>query len=229
MKISSETVEILKNFAAINSNILVKPGSVLTTMAPTKSIVARATVTEDFTTEFGIYDLAKLLGVISLFDKPDFQFNEAFLSLQQGNRSMRYFYSPADLLSSPKKMIKMPDTPVKFALTDSNLRELLQAANVLQLPDLQVERDEDKVKLTVLDLGKTGADDQSNTCSVIVAGDSPEAATAKYKYQFKVDNLRVLPGTYNVAIAEAQIAEFKHETRDLVYWIALGASSTFSR
>ena len=229
MKICSETLEVLRNFSLINSNILVKPGSTLKTVATTKAVLAEATVPETFEQEFGIYDLTTLLGVVSLFDSPDFDFQDIHLFLVQGNRSVRYFYANPALLTVPQKPLKMSPTPIEFTISATDFAEIVKAANVLELPDLLVTKSAEsgKVDLIVTDLGKTGKDNTSNRCTITVDGETEKCKTAKYQFHMKTQNLKFLPGDYAVGIAERNVAQFKNKGRDVCYWVSLNESTTY--
>ena len=126
MKLSKNTFSILKNFSSLNSNILVKEGNVLKTLTPAKNVMAEATVEEDFATQFGIWDLGKFLGTISLFSDPDFEFEEGYVSIKGSNNSLiKYFYSEPSLLTVPTKEIDMPDTVVSFGWKQDIFNDLL--------------------------------------------------------------------------------------------------------
>ena len=153
LKLSKETFSILKNFSAHNSNLLVKPGNEINTITPAKNVVAQATVKEDFPVEFGIWDLNKFLGTISLFNDPEFIFEDKCLYIEgNGGARVAYYYSEPRLLSTLTKEVKMPETVVHFSITEDNFVSLQRAASVLQLPDLCVRsNDNDEIELVVLD------------------------------------------------------------------------------
>jgi hypothetical protein len=143
--ISKDTLNILKNFSGINSNLYVKAGSKITTMSPTKNIMAEVEVEESFDTEFGIWDLNKLLGVISLFQEPEFTFEDKYMTIT-GTRgsTVKYYYSDPKLLSYPTKSIKKIESAVEFDLTADDFKELQRAAAVLGNPDLCFVSDNEK-------------------------------------------------------------------------------------
>ena len=151
--ISKDTLNILKNFSGINSNLYVKPGSKLVTMSPTKNIMAEVEVDETFDTEFGIWDLNKLLGVISLFQDPEMAFGDKFMTITGARGStVKYYYSDPKLLSYPTKSIKKVDAVVEFDLTADDFKELQRAAAVLGNPDLSFVSRDDVVLAIVRDL-----------------------------------------------------------------------------
>ena len=139
MKFSKQTFEILKNFSTINSNILVKPGNKIGTISPSKNLMAEAVVAEEFGVEFGIWDLSKFLGTISLFQDPEFEFEEKYVLVKSSTGScVKYYYSEPSLLTVPQNKIAMPDTVISFNLPQSTFNEIQRAGSVLQLPDLAI-------------------------------------------------------------------------------------------
>ena len=220
MKMSSATLNLLKNYASINSNILVKPGNKITTISPVKNVMSEAIVTEDFDTEFGIWDLNKFLGVVSLFDKPEFAFDEKSVTISgTSGASVEYYYSEPSLLSVPTKSITMPEGVVSFKLTQKNFAELQKAASVLQVSDLAVRTDGDMLQLAVLD-----KNDVTSNCYTIDLGEV--AGGKEFCFYFKVENLKMIEGDYNVDISNKNISQFSGN--DVVYWIALETDSKYN-
>ena len=194
MKISQETIAVLKNFSTINSNLLVKPGSKINTISPTKNILAEAEVDETFDVEFGIWDLSKFLATISLFKDPEFEFNEDHVEISStdSKASVKYYYSEPELLIKADKKLTMPTTPVKFTLTSKDYGELQKAASVLQAPDLALESTEEgRMVLKVMDR----KDSTSHSYSIDV-GENKSGAS--FSFLFKTENLKMIPGTYEV-------------------------------
>ena len=222
MKISEATKSILKNFSDINQNLLVKPGSELKTISTMKNILATAKVEEEFTTEFGIYDLSEFLGVLSLFKRPTFSFEEEHIGITEDGTSTKtnYFFSDPAVLVTPQKDIKMPECEVNFVLTHADLANVKKAAAVMQLPDISIHSDTGDIMLTATDK----KNDTSNNYSVKV-GDN---ATDKFDFHFKTENLKLIEGDYDVAISSKNISHFKHKSKEIQYWIALEQTSTFN-
>jgi hypothetical protein len=219
--ISKDTLNILKNFSGINSNLYVKAGSKITTMSPTKNIMAEVEVEESFDTEFGIWDLNKLLGVISLFQDPEFIFDDKYMTITGASGSkVKYFYSDPKLLSYPTKSIKKIDAVVAFDLTSDDFRELSRAGAVLQNPDLCFVSDDDAVLAVVKDL-------KDPTCNVfsIRVGDNKDQAD--FSFNFKLENMKMFDGDYHVALSKNVIGQFTHASRPLTYWVAMDATSTY--
>jgi len=225
MKISKETLDVLKNFASINSNILVTPGNKLKTISNYKNVLAQTTVEEDFTTEFGIWDLNKFLGVVSLFQDPEFEFQEKYVSISGSNSSkVKYFYSEPKLLTTVTKELKMPPSVVSCQIVESDFKEIQKAASVLQLPDIKIETSKDDVGQIVLTVTDR-KDPSSNEYSFDVG--RQETEEAKFGFYFKVENLKMMSGDYNVEICENSVAKFVNESSDLTYWVAMEPDSHY--
>jgi len=219
--ISKDTLNILKNFSGINSNLYVKPGSKITTMSPTKNIMAEVEVEESFDTEFGIWDLNKLLGVISLFQDPEFIFDDKYMTITGASGSkVKYFYSDPKLLSYPTKSIKKIDAVVEFDLTSDDFRELSRAGAVLQNPDLCFVSDDDAVLAVVKDL-------KDPTCNVFSIRVGNNKDQADFSFNFKLENMKMFDGDYHVALSKNVIGQFTHASRSLTYWVAMDATSTY--
>jgi len=222
VKISKRTLEILKNFASINSGIIVNEGNTLNTLSSTKNILAEAKVDETFEKLFAIWDLNKFLGTVSLFKEPEFVFDENFITVKSGKSSVRYYYCDPRLVTSTNKKISMPSSVVKFDLTAKDFADIIKAASVLQVGQICVRSSQDgkKIELAATDKG----DVTSNFYSLDV-GDNTSEAT--FDFIFDVDNLKILPGDYTVEISEKVVSSFSNKNEPLTYWIALNADSTY--
>ena len=222
MKLNQTTQDILKNFSEINTNILIKPGSELNTISTMKNILAKATINESFDKEFGIYDLNEFLSVVSSLDKPELTLQEKHMTISaEGSRSkVKYFYSDPSVIVSPTKDVNMPESDVTFTLSESNLAQLRKMAAILSSPDLALvgEKDGDVV-LKVCDK----KNDTSNKFDIVVG----ENATANYTFYFKVENLKMISGDYDVAVSSKSIAHFTNTKLPIEYWIALEPDSVF--
>ena len=222
MKLNQTTQEILKNFSEINTNILIKPGSELNTISTMKNILAKATINENFDKEFGIYDLNEFLSVVSSLDKPELTLQEKHMTIStEGSRSkVKYFYSDPSVIVSPNKDVNMPESDVTFSLSESNLAQLRKMAAILSSPDLALvgEKGGDVV-LKVCDK----KNDTSNKFDIVVG----ENATANYTFYFKVENLKMISGDYDVAVSSKSIAHFTNTKLPIQYWIALEPDSVF--
>ena len=222
MKLNQTTQDILKNFAEINTNILIKPGSELNTISTMKNILAKATINDTFDREFGIYDLNEFLSVVSSLDKPELTLQEKYMTISaEGSRSkVKYFYSDPSVIVSPTKEVNMPESDVTFSLSESNLAQLQKMAAILSSPDLALIGTKDgDVVLKVCDK----KNDTSNKFDIVVG----ENATANYTFYFKVENLKMISGDYDVAVSSKSIAHFTNTKLPIEYWIALEPDSVF--
>ena len=220
MKLSESTVSVLKNYSTINQNLLVREGSVLSTMSAMKNIVAQSTVDEEFSQEVAIYDLNEFLASLSLFKNPILTFEDSFLNIteENGRKTVKYFYSDPSVVTSPTKEITMPSNEVTFMLTDADISEISKAAGVLSAPDLVLEKEGGDVKLTV----KDKKNDTANSCQI----DIDVKNDGTFKFFFKTENLKLLPGKYEVEVSSKNISHFKNGKTQ--YWIALEPESTYS-
>ena len=223
MKLSEHTVDVLKNFASINQNLVIKEGSTLTTMSAMKNIVAKAEVEESFDKEVAIYDLNEFLASISLFTNPVLEFDEGIVTIKEENNpknSLKYFYSDPSVVTSPNKTITMPSKEVSFKLNGENLNKLKRAAGVIQAPDLVLEKKNTDVFLTV----KDKKNDTANTFSIDV---DTVADGSDFKFFFKVENLKLMDGDYEVDISSKNISHLASSNKDVEYWVALEPESSY--
>lgn len=207
MKLSNDTIEVLKNFSNINQNILIKEGSQVRTMSTMKNILAEADVSEDFTQEFGIYDLTEFLGVLTLVKDPNLKMEEKYLTVNGGGSNIRYFYSDPSILISPPDTFNAPDTDVHFEVSQETLANVLKASAVMQLPDVVMTRG----KITVTDLKNS----TSNNYDVALDDNGQD-----YEFNFKADNLKMIPGKYDVSVSSQALVSCWKGSK-VTYWIAL--------
>jgi hypothetical protein len=221
MKLSDKTLTILKNFAGINNSILVKQGTQLRTISVAKNILAEADIKEEFPRDFAIYDLNQFLNGLSLHQDPDLDFtNESYLTIREGKRRVRYFFAdPNVIISPPDKDIQLPSEDVSFQLDSTSLEKLLKAAAVYQLPDFCVVGEAGVVKLVVRDK----KNDTSNEYSIIVGETDKE-----FTFNFKVENIKIIPGPYDVVVSSKLLSQFTNSQYNLKYYIALEPDSTFN-
>ena len=221
MKLSDKTLTILKNFAGINNSILVKQGTQLRTISVAKNILAEADIKEEFPRDFAIYDLNQFLNGLSLHQDPDLDFtNESYLTIREGKRRVRYFFAdPNVIISPPDKDIQLPSEDVSFQLDSTSLEKLLKAAAVYQLPDFCVVGEAGVVKLVVRDK----KNDTSNEYSIVVGETDKE-----FTFNFKVENIKIIPGPYDVVVSSKLLSQFTNSQYNLKYYIALEPDSTFN-
>tara|TARA_Y100000758_G_C15945293_1_gene383887 strand:- start:144 stop:809 length:666 start_codon:yes stop_codon:yes gene_type:complete len=220
MKISNDTRNVLKNFSTINSGIRVKAGDKLETISNMKNILAVATIPESFPQDFSIYNLPEFLGATSLLEDADFQFNDVSLTVSDDHSSMSYFYASEGMVVAPDRMITMPETEIEFNVSSQLLTDLNKAASVLGVNDLVLESDGAKITLTVKDKKNS----TSNTFARIVG----EGNGSKYTMNFKIENLKILEGNYEVKVSSKGISHFNNKDIDLEYFIALEPDSVFT-
>ena len=222
MKLSDKTLSVLKNFSSINQSILFKKGNKLRTISVMKNILAEATVTEEFSRDFGIYDLSQFLNVnTTLFNSPELDFgNDGYVVIREGRSKQRFFFAdPNVIVTPPDKEITLPSEDVSFELSTDQLDRLLKAAAISQLPDLSAVGENGVVKLVVRDK----KNDTSNDFAIVVGETDTE-----FSFNFKVENIKVLPGTYDVVVSQKLLSRFTSKNHDLTYYIALEPDSTFA-
>ena len=220
MKLSDKTLTLLKNFSSINQSILFKQGSSLKTISVMKNILAEATIEEDLPTDFGIYDLNQFLNGLGLHQHPDLDFtNQGHVVIREGKSRTKYFFAdPQVIVTPPEKDITLPSEDVSFELSTSQLDKLLKAAAIYQLPDLAVIGEAGVVKIVVRDK----KNDTSNDFSIVVGETESE-----FSFNFKVENIKILPGTYDVVVCKQLLSRFTCQDYDLKYFIALEPDSKF--
>jgi hypothetical protein len=218
MKLSSQTINVLKNFSTINQNLVIKEGSDITTMSAMKNIVAKAKVEESFTKEFAIYDLNEFLSALSLFTIPDLDFQNDFVVITEegSSKSLKYWYSDPSVVTTPNKDINMPSNEVKFDFSSDILAEITRAASVIGAPDMVLENG----KLKVTDKKNTTANDFALDLDV-------PASDINYKFWFKVENLKLIPGSYSVEVSSKNISKFTNSNIEIEYFIALEPESSY--
>ena len=220
MKLSEQTVNILKNFSTINQNILVKEGSQLRTMSTMKNILAEAAVTEAFPQDFGIYDLNEFLGVLTLVKDAHIDFeSEKFLSLTGSRTKIKYFFSDPSILTTPPETFNAPECDVNIRVSKDTLSNVLKAAAVMQLPDVVLSR----ITLEV-PAGIMATDLKNMTSNNYNEQLDDDRQDKTFKFHFKADNLKMIPGDYQVsASTTAQVSNWVGD--EASYWIAMEAVS----
>ena len=221
MNLSTDTLAILKNFSEINNNILFKPGSKLNTISAMKNILAEASITEKFDTEFGIYDLSEFLRAVELFEKPAIKVNGAnyaLISDEKSKQAIKYFFADKSVLVAPQKGINMPDKTVTFTLKKDDFARIQKAATTLNLPDIAIKGDGKKISFVATDKKNKSSNDYS-----LNIGETDKEFTA----YFKADNFKIISDDYDVAISKQKISHFINRSKPVQYWIALEPDSEF--
>lgn len=225
MKLSNETRDVLKNFAAINPNIVFHGANEIKTVASAKNILAFANINETLPdTSWGIYDLNEFLGVVSMFDDPELAFSDDFKSvkIKQDRKSVNYYFSDPSILTSPSKSIDMPDPEVTIDLTDSDIAQLRKAASTLGVNDVVITANpgDNQVTVRVTDV----EDATANNFEMMV--DGPQA-NSPYRFVFNIANFKIMPGDYRIQLSSKLITKWENQTLPLHYFIALETTSNY--
>ena len=220
MKLSDKTLSVLKNFSGINQSILFKEGNKLRTISVMKNILAEATITEEFPRDFGIYDLNQFLNGLGLHKAPELDFvNDGYVVIREGKMRSKYFFAdPSVIVTPPDKAINLPSEDVCFELSTEQMDKLLKAAAVYQLPDLSAVGEAGVIRLVVRDK----KNDTSNEYSIVVGETDKE-----FTFNFKVENIKIIPGAYDVVVSSKLLSQFTNSKYNLCYYIALEPDSTF--
>ena len=220
MKLSDSTLTLLKNFSNINQSILFKKGNSLRTISVMKNILAEATINEELPKDFGIYDLNQFLNGLSLHNNPDLDFtNDNYVVIREGRSRSKYFFAdPNVIVCPPEKSIELPTEDVSFELKTEQLDKLLKAAGIYQLPDLSAIGEDGVVKLVVRDK----KNETSNDYAVVVG-----ETEGNFVFNFKVENIKLIPGSYDVVVSSKLISKFTCREHDLTYYIALEPDSSY--
>ena len=220
MKLSDSTLSLLKNFSTINQSILFKKGNKLRTISVMKNILAEAKISEELPKDFGIYDLGQFLNGMGLHQSPQLDFEaDNYVVIKEGKMRSKYFFAdPNVIITPPEKPITLPSEDVTFTVSTEQLDKLLKAAAIYQLSDLSVVGEAGVVKVVVRDK----KNDTSNSFSITVGETDKE-----FSFNFKVENIKILPGTYEVVVSQKLLSRFVNADRDLTYYIALEPDSTF--
>ena len=223
MKLSKHTLTMLKNFSDINMSIEIKEGNILRTVSVQKNILAQAELEDSFPQDFAIYELNRFLGAVSLFDDPEFQFNGKSANIGTTRHSVDYVYcDPSMIVTPPENNITFPDPEVKFTLSQDALSQIMKASNVLGTPEIAIEggpHPNDVIKLKALDVNN----DSTDTFKVVL----DEKSGNTFRFVFKTENMKMIPGNYDVEISSKGISHFTLQGQKLEYWIATESTSSF--
>lgn len=220
--LSTETLEVLKNFASINPNLVVKAGEPLSTIAEAKNVFAKATISEPFKSDFGIYDLNEFINVVNLVGDPILEFKDDSVLIKNGRSKASYRFADPEILTAPTSQIKMPDAEVSVTVTEDQLTQVRKAANVLGHSIVSVVGKEGLISLSVTDNKNSSA----NTFDIVI--DEANACKSEFDLQFLIANIRVISGDYNVDVSSKFISRWENTSAPIEYYIALEKSSTFT-
>ena len=223
MELSEDTLNVLKNFSGINPNMMIRSGNTIKTISEARTVLSRATVSEEFPVDFGIYDMNEFMGVLQLVDTPKLKFEDDYVVVNDstGRSKVKYFYSSEDTLTTPQKDITMPEANVKFTLDNETLNRLKRAASTLGHSEISISGSDGVLSLSVVDSQNM----TSNVFSIDVDGEFESDAV--FNFILSTNNLKILPGDYEVSISSKLISQFSHTSLDVKYWIALEKTSTF--
>ena len=221
MNISDNTLSVLKNFSSINQNLAVKSGNKIRTISPQKTVMAVAQVEDKFDSPFAIYDLNQFLNGLSLHHNPELDFtSNDFVVIKEGKMRSKYFFAdPSVIACPPDKEISLPTEDVCFTLSSQQLEKLKKAASVYQLPDISAIGENGVVKMVARDK----KNDTSNDFSIIVGETQDD-----FIFNFKEENLKIVPGSYDVVVSSKLLSRFSNQNVDVTYYIALEPDSFFN-
>lgn len=217
MKLSARTLHLLKNFSTINPSIVLKPGGIVSTISPNKTILARASITDEIPNVVAIYNLSRFISTLSLFENPELDFGDKSVKISDGNRSVLYHYAdPSIIMVPPEKQIKLPSTDAECCITNKDFQNITKALSVLGLPEIAIVGDGENISLEAIDTKNPSGDSFS-----INVGES----NSVFRAIFKSENLKIMDGDYTVSISSKGISQFLGT--EVSYWIAVEATSTF--
>ena len=223
MELSENTLNVLKNYSGINPNMMIRSGNTIKTISEARTVLSTAVVDANFPKDFGIYDLNEFMGVLSLVDTPRLNFEDEYVVVNDstGRSKVKYFYSSEDTLTTPQKDITMPNADVKFKLDNETMNRLKNAASTLGHSEISITGSDGVLSLSVVD----SQNKTSNAFSIDIDGEFDN--DAKFNFVLSTNNLKILPGDYEVSISSKLISQFNHTSLDVKYWIALEKTSTF--
>jgi len=217
MKLNQKDTQTLRNFANINPSIQFQEGNILRTMSPNKTIMAKAMLDTNVESTFAIYDLSRFLGVISMFEDPNFELEESRVNISTAGRKVSYTYAdPSIMVLPPNKDINIGDADVQFELKAEQYSEIIKALGVMSFPDLIVVGENGKIILRATDSKNPSSDKYD-----IEVGETDLEFTAI----FKSENMKIVPNNYKVHISSKGISHFVSE--NIEYWIAVENNSKF--
>ena len=211
MKFSSETIKILKNFATINPSLVFEKGDVQYSISPSKTVVAKAKITEEMPTEFGIYDLSKFLSVFSMFKDPEIKIDNRYAIFKEDKSKIQYNFAAAELFLRAPSKTPAGDTLASFTLSAQNIEALNKAAAVLSSDHLQFSGEDGSLYVKTF-VNKDSSSDQY----VVELGECDQ----DFKATIKWENFKLIQADYKVNVAKTYI-QFVTENPDITYWVAV--------
>lgn len=224
MKLSKETINVLKNFSAIQPNLVVKPGSTISTLADAKTIAAEANVAETFDREFGIYNLNEFIGALSLISEPELEFSDSFVTIKgPDGAKVKYHFADTEILTKKEKDINMPPADLSVSLSESDINNIRRAASTLGQSVLSIVIEGDECVARVIDPNNSSANTYSLTIARGMSDKYDKDFSSQIDFQFLISNLKLLPGGYHVSISTQLISKWEGATAN--YYIALEKTS----
>lgn len=220
MELSEKTLQVLKNYANINPNIVIDAGSKLRTISEAKNVFSSSDVSEEFPMRFGIYDLHEFLGVLSLVDVPNLKFSDEYVTIMSsdGRSKVKYFFSEPEMLTTSDRDIKMPPAEVEFDFTNETFNQIKKAASALGHEEMAITGKDGVLTLSVLDQ----ANSTSNTFDLEIPGEFPQG---EFRFIFNIANLKMTPGNYRVKLSSKRVSHFVNSETGIQYWIAMETTS----
>ncbi len=219
MKFSNETLSVLKSFTAINKSIQMKPGNILKTITPEKTLIAIAEIPDEIPSEACVYDLSRFLSILGLYNDPDVEFGDKYFTISEGKRRTKYVYADISMIHTPpEKDINIPSEDVVVSVTESDLSSVLKAAGVLQFTEIAFVGENGKCTLKAIDSANDNTDDFG-----VEIGETDD----EFKVIIKTDNLKLMPMDYEVTICSKGISEFKGD--NVTYFVAIDSKSTYNK
>ena len=193
MNLSSETLMFLKNFQAINTNLILHPGNTLYTQNNSKSIFAMVGIKETIPQLVHIYDLPSLLGVLSLSDAPEIEFTDTHLAIVNKNGgTFDYYYSaPNVVFGPPAKEPKLQDV-YGFDLSKEDISLIMKASGIIGATTLSVKTQDDDVVMSLADPKSS----TSNAYRKIVGKNKG----LDFDIRMDVTSLKIIPDDYSVSL-----------------------------
>jgi hypothetical protein len=220
-KLNTQTLDVLKNFASINSNLLVKGGEPLVTISEAKNIMAVADI-NSFDTTFGIYDLNEFISMFGLMNDPELHFSEDSVRFKSGRSQASYRFADPSILTTPKSKINMPSIDLTVNISEEILGQIRKAAGALGHTIASITGSDGVVTLSVGDPKNSSA----NTFSIIIDDDNSQKAP--FDLHFLIGNLKVIPGDYDIEISSKLISHWQNQSEPVQYFIALEKTSSFN-
>ena len=207
MKLSKRTLQILKNFSAINQSVVFFPGNIIKTVVPgnTQDFFSAATVEETFTVECAIYDIRRFLNCLDLFDDPEIEFDVNFATISDGKNTLRYVYVDKDIIDSPdySRSPKVKTLLAEFKLAGEHIKTAIKASSLLGINDVELVGDADgNVRLIAAD-----TEAESDNFSLLIEEDVDY--NGEFKSKYSIDKLRLLiEDDYTVRLSTSVLTEF---------------------